>query len=99
MKVSIIVAVLVLLLQQSGNAQSIVIRGTIKDSADKTPLQGATVHILEDNSTVAGTVVTDRQGAFSISLNNKQPQKLRVSHSSYQDMEAVLSPSAVLHGI
>jgi len=93
MKVSIIVAVLVLLLQQSGNAQSIVIRGTIKDSADKSPLQGATVHILEDNSTVAGTVVTDRQGAFSISLNNKQPQKLRVSHSSYQDMEAVLSPS------
>lgn len=91
MKIKIIVAVLVLFLQHLCTAQSLIIKGVIKDSVDQAPLQGATVHIFEDNLATAGSAVTDQRGAFSITLLNKRPYKLRVSHNAYRDMETVLS--------
>lgn len=71
-------------------AQTITIKGLIVDSSDQKPLSGVTVRISEKASTILASSVTDQRGAFSIALTNKLPEKLKLSHASYEELEMVL---------
>ena len=79
-----------LLAQLFCTAQTITIKGLIVDSADQKPLSGVTVRISEKESTILASGVTDQRGAFSIALTNKLPEKLKLSHASYEELEIVL---------
>ncbi|MGE9313567.1 TonB-dependent receptor domain-containing protein [Niabella sp. CJ426] len=80
-----------LLAQLFCTAQTITIKGTVVDSSDQKPLSGVTVHLAEDNLTRLSGSLTDQRGAFSITLTNKLPVKLTLSHTSYEELEMTLS--------
>lgn len=86
----IIIVVLVLLLQQFCTAQTITIKGLIKDSTDQKPLQAATVSVLANNQKLLATGLTDELGGFSLTITNAQPVKIRVTYTSYQEKELPL---------
>ncbi|MFM7730771.1 MAG: carboxypeptidase regulatory-like domain-containing protein [Flavobacteriales bacterium] len=67
---------------------------TITEDGTNSPLEGATVSILEDNKEI-GTQVTDPNGQFSRCLNPSKNYEFRVSKKEYDSASGNLSNSVL----
>lgn len=67
-----------------GHAQEFTVKGKLIDSASSKPVVGATINFLQPQTKVSKTVVSDKDGAYQVSLL-AGPYKVMITHGSYRN--------------